>query len=587
MFGASNDLPLCRSHRRTGLPLLALVSVTCLFVASVAVAAEDSETVQRLHLIWTNDVHGHIAPEGARFMNPNFPPPLGGAASAARYVKTVRAAAAAAGESVMMVDVGDFFQGTPIGNKSFGEAVVDYFNNMSYDLVVPGNHEFDLGRDVVKKLAGLAQMPFLAANLVEKATGEVVEWCLPTLMLDKGGIKIGVVGIITPGTEHMSFPDNIAGLEFLPMPETIARYRDELQAAGADLICLAIHEGLPFDPDEGWANIASTREEAGEQSGGTYGMAQGEEYINLMELVNQVPGIDFAIGGHTHRGYPKPWIDPINHTLCFETYGNGSSIGHAILKFETGTRSLIGYEAPHDRGVIITLHEDELWPDAEMAEILRPWIEKTDVEMNKVVGQCATNLGRGDAGSNLVGNLVTDAMRSFFDADFAVQNLGGLRADISGGDITARDVFSVLPFGNQLLVVKMNGAMLRRIVERKVSGSSGGVCISGADMTFDTSRPDWDRVVKFELNGQPLDLERTYRVVLTNYLMEGNSGLDFLTTIPETDIELTQITTAEAVEHYLRENSPVRPRIDQRWLKDRGAEQAPYLAKPYLPEVQQ
>ncbi|MFH1843571.1 MAG: bifunctional UDP-sugar hydrolase/5'-nucleotidase [bacterium] len=587
MFGARNDRPLRRSQRHAGLPLLALTVLTCLFSAGAAAATEPVETVQRLHLIWTNDIHGHIASEGARFMNPNFPPPLGGAASAARYVKTVRAAAAAAGELVMMVDVGDFYQGTPIGNKSFGEAVVDYFNYMSYDLVVPGNHEFDLGRDVVAKLAQQAQMPFLAANLVEESTGEVVEWCLPTLMLDKGGIKIGVVGIITPGTEHMSFPDNIAGLQFLPMPETIARYRDELRAAGADLICLAIHEGLPFDPVEGWANIATTREEAGEQAGGTYGLAQGEEYINLMELVNLVPGIDFAIGGHTHRGYTKPWIDPLNHTLCFETFGNGSSLGHAILKFDTGTRSLIGYEAPHDRGVIITLHEDELWPDAEMAEQLRPWLEKTDAEMNQVVGQSAVNLGRGDAGSNLVGNLVTDAMRSYFDADFAVQNNGGLRADISSGDITARDVFSVLPFGNQLLVVKMNGAMLRRIVERKVSGSSGGICISGAEMSFDTSRQDYDRVVKFEVGGQPLDLERTYRVVLTNYLMEGNSGLDFLTAVPETDIELTQITTAEAVEHYLRENSPVRPRIDQRWLDDRGAHQAPYLAAPYLPDLQQ
>ena len=86
------------------------------------------EGILRLHLLWTNDMHGHIAPEGAKFMNPAFPPPLGGGASAANYIKEVRAKAAAAGEEVLLVDVGDMFQGTPIGNKTKGAAVIDYFN---------------------------------------------------------------------------------------------------------------------------------------------------------------------------------------------------------------------------------------------------------------------------------------------------------------------------------------------------------------------------------------------------------------------------------------------------------------------------
>lgn len=572
-----------RPWRVGSVVLLGMLVLAITAVATSAAAASGNDEIIRLNLLWTNDIHGHIAPEGARFMNPNFPPPLGGAASAANYIKRVRAEAAAKGEEVLLVDVGDIFQGTPIGSKTQGTAVIDYFNAIGYDFVVPGNHEFDLGRENAERLARLSWCPWVCANLVEEDTGEIVDWCVPTLMIEKAGLKIGVIGIITPGTAHMAFPDHIAGLKFLPMPETINKYRPELKRAGADLIFLAIHEGLPYDAKEGWKKITEARSDDTIQPSQTFGGYSHYGGMNLMELVNTVPGIDFAVGGHTHRGYPEPWIDPMHHTLCFESYGNGSSLGHAILKIDRATGALIGYEAPHDRGTLVTLFEDELWPDAEIRDIIRPWQEMTDAELDKVVGSCGVNLGRGDAGSNLVGNLVTDAMRDYFAADFVFQNLGGLRADIPSGNITARDVFGVLPFGNELLVVRMSGAFLRRIVERKLAGSSGGICISGAEVIYDGDRPDYDKVLSFLVSGQPLDVERDYKVVVTNYLMEGNSGLDFLTTISEEQVELTQITTAEAVEQYLRLHSPVRPRIDGRWIERKGAAQESYLAKPYMP----
>lgn len=546
----------------------------------VAAVDGDDDGVARLHLIWTNDLHGHIAPEEARFMNPEFPPPLGGGASMARYVNGVRAAAAAAGEDVLVVDVGDFFQGTPVGSKTRGDAVIEFFNQMRFDVMVPGNHDFDMGRDNQERLAGLTDIPWVCANLREESTGEIVDWCQPTLMIEKAGLKLGVVGIITTGTESMSFPDNIRGLIFDPMVPTIEKYRDELRAQGADLIVLLIHEGLPFDPDAGWAAISRRSQDAENEQensqGGGYGYVHGGG-MNLMEIANAVEGIDFAVGGHTHRGYNEPWIDPMTHTLCFESYGNGSSVGHAILKIHRETGTVVGYDTPHDSGTLITLFEDEIWPEPAMREALRPYIERTEAEMDQVIGRTSVNLTRGGPGNNLVGNLVTDAMRTYFDADFAFQNLGGLRADVPAGDITARDVFSVLPFGNELVVVTMPGEMIRRIIERKVSGSSGGLCISGLRIVYDTSREDWDRVTTLEVGGEPLDPEREYRVVCTSFLMEGNSGLDFLTTLPAERIELTQITTAEALEKYIRLHTPVRPRIDDRWVESPGSVQADYL----------
>lgn len=564
--------------------LLVMVVAGLLGTATVTGAGQD-DGILRLHLMWTNDMHGHIAPEMAKFMNPEHPPPLGGGASAARYIKEVRANAAANGEEVLLIDVGDMFQGTPIGNKTQGTAVIEYYNAIGYELAVPGNHDFDMGRVNAERLAKLSNFPWICANLYEDSTGTYVDWVQPTLMLEYQGIKIGVLGIITPGTAKMSFPDNITGLEFRDMAETIPIYRDKLRAEGADLILLGIHEGLPYDAKKGWKKIAGENDgNEADDTQGSYGSNYSAGGMNLMELVNKVPGIDVAVGGHTHRGYHEPWIDPMNHTMCFESFGNGSSIGHAILLIDRETKSLIGYDKPHGQGTLITLFEDELWPDAEIAEVIRPYHEEAEAEMNRVIGKAAISMGRGDAGANLVANLVTDAMVEYFDADFSFQNGGGLRANIAAGDLTTRDIFSVLPFGNELDVVSMDGRMVRRIIERRIAGTKSGIHTGGAKIVIDTTRPDYDRVVSLEFNGEPWDPDRIYKVVVTNFLMEGNSSLGFLTTIPADKITPSGVTTAEAVESYIKRHSPVKPVIDDRWTEKVGTEQADYLKKPYLPE---
>ena len=179
---------------------------------------------------------------------------------------------------------------------------------------------------------------------------------------------------------------------------------------------------------------------------------------------------------------------------------------------------------------------------------------------------------------------VADAMREYFDADFSFQNNGGVRANLAQGDVTAGDIFAVLPFGNELVEVRMEGRILRRIIERKLAGRSGGIIISGAEMEYDPTRPDYDRVVSLTIGGEAWDTDRIYTAIATNFLMEGNSGLDFLTAIPAEDITPTNILTSETLEWYIKKNSPVRPHVGRRWVEAIGKPQADYLKKEYLPE---
>jgi len=139
------------------------------------------------------------------------------------------------------------------------------------------------------------------------------------------------------------------------------------------------------------------------------------------------------------------------------------------------------------------------------------------------------------------------------------------------------DVLRVLPFGNALVVVEMDGRTLRRIFERKSGRGSSGVSQSGAKVTVDPDADDGQRVLELTVGGEPVQADRIYRVVTTDYLMEGNSGLDFLAEIPPDQLNYTQMLTRDAVTRYLQTQSPVRPRRDERWTERSGGEVAAYL----------
>jgi len=544
-------------------------------VAAVQPVAADPDIV-RLHLVWTNDIHGHVAPEGAWFMNPNFPPPLGGGASASRYIQRLRAEVAdATNTAMLLVDAGDTWQGAPVGTLTQGVVMEHYFDALGYDVVVPGNHEFDKGKDVAIRMSGAMQQKFVCSNIFIAGTDSLVDWCEPYRVIERAGVRIGIVGANTPGTAQMAFEENIVGLEFRPLLPEIEKWRDYLLNENkADVVFAVVHEGLPFDPEREWKDLQAR-------------VAAGEDIrANLrgaMDLAHVLTGIPVVVGGHTHRGYREPWIDPVTHTIVLETFGNGSSLGHVVLQFDRTTRSIVGWEAPRRDGVLVTLFEDELWPEDTVRERLSPFVEETQKGLDVKVGASRVELTRRGGSNSPMGNLVTEAMRAETNADFAFTNLGGLRADVPAGDVTAGEVLRVLPFENSLVVVQMPGRMIRQIFERKSRRGSSGIAQSGGQVLVDPDAPEGERVRELLIGGEPLDPDRTYRVVTTDYLMEGNSGLAFLAQTPPDQIEYTQTVDRVALLHYLDKNSPVAPHVDDRWRERSKAPLASYLANWSLP----
>jgi 5'-nucleotidase/UDP-sugar diphosphatase len=139
-------------------------------------------------------------------------------------------------------------------------------------------------------------------------------------------------------------------------------------------------------------------------------------------------------------------------------------------------------------------------------------------------------------------------------------------------------VFRVLPFGNRLTIIEVDGRLLKEILEYRVSDDHHGLYIAGGRLVYSKTRPDYDRLVKLEIGGEPWSPERTYRIVTTDFLAAGNAGLYMLPGIPNERKITTSTTDMEAVVHYIRRHTPINVGTDGRWVRDDAAEMDPALA---------
>jgi 2',3'-cyclic-nucleotide 2'-phosphodiesterase (5'-nucleotidase family) len=149
----------------------------------------------------------------------------------------------------------------------------------------------------------------------------------------------------------------------------------------------------------------------------------------------------------------------------------------------------------------------------------------------------------------------------------AVQNTGGVRADIAPGRITKRDALQVLPFGNQVVIVTVTGDFLRRLFEQKVGKYGPSLFVSGVTVEYDPTRPEDERIVSFKVGGEVLEPNREYTLAMTNFLAEGSSGMTRMREVDSEKFRYTGYTDREALETYVKENTPLNPRITARWVR--------------------
>ena len=484
--------------KRAALALaLALAMALSLSAAAFAGDGDSRDLTGQIVILHTNDVHGAVD----------------GYARAA----ALRTEYEARGAWVLLVDAGDFIQGQPTVSLSEGASAVELMNAAGYDLAVPGNHEFDYGYENLTGLADEADFPLLAANVT--CNGKAA-FDAAAVFTAPGGEKIGFFGLTTPETATKAHPAKIQGVSFLSGEALYAcaqAQADALRAEGCDVVVCLGHLGI----DEGSAPSRS------------------------IDVLDHVTGIDVFIDGHSHSTLED---------VLAATEGTGR-VGSALLT-STGTAFAgVGVVTIDPAGDTVTAEvlplEAIAAEDGAVAAQADALIREIDALYDTpfAVSEVALN-GERDPGNRTqetnLGDLICDAMVWKAEAlgqevDAAVVNGGGIRASLPAGDLTRKDINTVLPFGNTLCLVEVTGAELLEALEASTyctpAAAGGFPQVSGIEFTVDTLT-DYDqgelypgstycaprsirRVTIDTVGGAPFDPEAAYTIATNDFLAAG------------------------------------------------------------------
>ena len=456
------------------------------------------QPAHRLTVLHMNDFHSrHEAVDGrALTCSAERPDCFGGSARLAAAIRAQRAAAESDGRTVLLLDAGDQFQGSLFFTAHRGTAELAVMHEMGTDAMAAGNHEFDMGPGVLGAFADAARFPVLSANVDASAEPALAGRLRPYAILERAGLRIGLIGLTTQQAEVSSSPG--PRVRFNDPGPALAAAAAGARAEGAALLLLLSHLGVFAD--------------------GTM----------------DAPGIAAIIGGHTHTllsnaeaGALGPYpVHAGSGALVVQAGAYGRYLGRLDLDVGTDGAVLayggecrhIGLDLPEDPAVAAvvahyaaTLNEVRRRPVATLPEAL-------DVNGCRV-GPCR------------FGGLVAEALLSAaHGADLAVMNAGGIRTGLRSGMVTLGDVLDALPFGNTLATLTLTGADVRAALEQGLQPGRGAFPqVAGARMALDVSRPAGDRITSLELRGPDggwvsMEPGQRYLVATNNFLRSGGDG---------------------------------------------------------------
>ncbi|KAL1425887.1 hypothetical protein MTO96_018772 [Rhipicephalus appendiculatus] len=541
--------------------------LACLLLPGLA-ASDFTATV--LH---TNDVHGRfeqITASGTRCTKQ--------AAEAQQCVggiarqKTVVSQAAASGANVLFLNAGDYYQGSiwyyVLGAPIVAEAV----NYLAHDAMALGNHEFDRGAEGLVPLLNESRVPIVGCNVdfSEEPTLKPLQ-PKPSLVVERAGTKIGLIGYTTMNTTYLSSPGKV---RFTDEVECIQREAQRLRRdEGVQVIIAVGHSGVPRD----------------------------------VEICERVPEVSLVVGGHTHTFlYSGP------------TAANGRVSGDKpqgpypiVVDRAAGSRCLVVQDfymgkymgnisvTWNQRGEVVRWSGQPVLLDSSIPE---------DPEGLALLDRYRDRVAQSQAAVVAESKVLLDGDKPTCRLDECnLGNLGGIRASIdeqsTGGRITFEDVVNVLPFGNTLVVMNVTGAQLKGLLEHGVHRHDAKgdvppaefVLAAGLRVVYDIQRKPYDRVVEAHIlctecrvpRYEPLEDGRRYRIAALSYIVHGGDNFDFSFVQPN-DMYDTGFEDAQIVVHYMNATSPITTGVDGRvtFLKtnqDSDASDARLnLASPFL-----
>jgi len=494
---------------------VSLLLVLCLVFSGIVLpfGATNAAESRTLRLVGTSDIHGQIQ-NWDYFSDTAITSSKRGMAKICTYVNQVKAA----NPYTLVIDNGDTIQGTPVNylynvlHPTETNPMAVAMNYIGYDTMTLGNHEFNFGQTVLNKFISEVHFPVLSANI--RKTVDNSPAYTPYAIKDIDGVQVGILGLTTQAIPHWEKPENIAGLSFTDPVVEANTYVPEMRAAGADVIVIAAHSGTDF----------------------TYGYGHEENFI--LDLANNVPGVDVILAGHAHVVVNTT----VNGVLIVEPRNAGRDVCDVTLNL-TGSGS--DWTVSSKSGVVQSL--DAVAEDSDYLTTMQPYHDATRTYVNTPVGETlgpfpggfAARLQDGPA-ADLINLVQTEAAAAAgYPVDASCAALFTNTAQLPQGTVKLKDVYGLYIYDNTLYVVEATGQIVKDVLEWTAqyfntydfspTGPTKNPSVadynydmwSGVQYRIDITKPPGQRIFDLKLNGVPISMSQTVRVAVNNYRATG------------------------------------------------------------------
>lgn len=445
--------------------------------------------VHHLVILHTNDTHGHPLkfPHGQAQA-------AGGIPARSTLIREIRKD----NPNVLLLDAGDLNTGRAESNLFKAMPDIEGYNEIGYDAMAIGNHEFDNPAGILQEQMQKARFPFLSANTRTRDGPPLTEGYL---IKEFPGFRVAIFGLTTHETPLLANPENVRELEFLDEVQT-ARELVPMLREKAEVVVALTHLGIFPSALEGSRRLAT-----------------------------QVSGIDVVVDGHSHTRLDEPQVvkNPSgNETLLVQAWKWGLLLGRLDLWIKGGKILSHRYET-----IPINLDTPSSRPvpeDPALLAMLQPYATKAEALLSEVVGFAEAPFSARNARSEEtpIGNLLADSTQWFasrWGADFSIVNGGNIRSDLPGGPVSLKSIYDMAPFENSIFVIHLNGAEVERLFDfiATIPDGRGAFPQFSREVKCVLDRSAM-RLESVLIRGKPIQKERTYRVATNSYLAAGGDG---------------------------------------------------------------
>lgn len=517
MLSALRMSSLRSPKRRLGLAFGAALAIAC----SADWAGARPVEITVLH---TTDLHGHVLPT----TDYNGRKDVGGLSRVSTLIRRIRAQK----PNSLLVDCGDLYQGAAESYLTDGRIMIRAMDWLRYDAWILGNHEFDWGLPKMMRLHDQVATPMLAANLVGRpGRPQPFSRLRSFVVREVDGVKVAIVGLITPGVPTWSTPDLLGSSLFERSVQALQRIMPAVREQSPDVLLLATHQGYK---------------------------RQGDDHANEIHAIARAfPEFDAIIGGHSHQPVPEAWV---NGRMLYTQAGYyGVWLGQLDLVYDTVARRVIQKTA--------TLHEVDatVERDPELEALVASDLKRAESYLRQRVGRATTRLSwtADEFGTSPVQKLIA---RSIAEASGAPLVLHGVLDEqtIEPGDLTMADIWRIVPYENRVAVMHVTASELLEILAENAMarGSVNFMGLHGAQYKWAVHADGAPQPTALTLaDGSIPHPRQRMKLAVNSYVVASGGGrykrLREIAERPESRLQILDVDTRGAVLEYVRKHSPL------------------------------